>query len=188
MGSTFSASCLLVLVSGKGGKDLEYGTKSAECDPDYGWLEGPEGSNKCYMLIKGFDSSTCYAADPWGGYGMDWFDAMQCCYFQNSYLAEPTSQEEMDKIAMYLTISIGGDKQNTWWMGATDMHHEGGWVWMSGAPWNFESWAPNEPNQNGNEDCGAFDSQAEGFKWMDLECNSANHGVPHYAVCEKILN
>ena len=51
----------------KGGKDLEYGwlaranhengTKSAECDPDYGWLEGAEGSNKCYMLIKGFDSS-----------------------------------------------------------------------------------------------------------------------------------
>ena len=48
-------------------------------------------------------------------------------------------------------------------MGATDMHHEGGWVWMSGAPWNFETWAPNEPNQNGNEDCGAFDSQADGF-------------------------
>ena len=47
---------------------------------------------------------SCYASDPWGGYGMDWFDAMQCCYFQNSYLAEPTSQEEMDKIAMYLTI------------------------------------------------------------------------------------
>ena len=52
---------------GKGGKDLEYGwlaqanhengTKSTECDPDYGWLEGAEGSNKCYMLIKGFDSS-----------------------------------------------------------------------------------------------------------------------------------
>mgnify|MGYP001251058855 CR=1 FL=1 len=52
---------------GKGGKDLEFGwlaqanhengTKSAECDPDYGWLEGAEGSNKCYMLIKGFDSS-----------------------------------------------------------------------------------------------------------------------------------
>ena len=43
------------------------------------------------------------------------------------------------------------------------MHHEGGWVWMSGAPWNFESWAENEPNQNGNEDCGAFDSQQPGF-------------------------
>ena len=32
-------------------------TRASECDPDYGWLEGPEGSNKCYMLIKGFDSS-----------------------------------------------------------------------------------------------------------------------------------
>ena len=34
---------------------------------------------------------------------------------------------------------------------------------MSGAPWNFEHWNTGEPNQNGNEDCGAFDSQAEGF-------------------------
>jgi len=72
-------------------------------------------------------------------------------------------------------------------MGATDMHQEGGWRWMSGAPWSWENWADNEPNQNGNEDCGAFDSQA-GYKWMDLECNSANHGVPHYAVCEKTIN
>merc|ERR1719232_1529461 len=98
---------------------------------------------------------------------MDWFDAMQCCYFQNAYLAEPTSQEEMDKIAMYLTISTGGDRQNTWWMGATDMHHEGGWAWMSGAPWNYENWNEGEPNQNGNEDCGAFDSQADGLSgWI----------------------
>merc|ERR1711874_455139 len=80
-----------------------------------------------------------------------------------------------------------GGQQNTWWMGATDMHHEGGWSWMSGAPWSFENWNEGEPNQNGNEDCGAFDSQADGFKWMDLECNSANHGVPHYAVCEKMI-
>ena len=73
-------------------------------------------------------------------------------------------QLELKRERLILHLAIGGDKQNTWWMGATDMHHEGGWVWMSGAPWNFESWAPNEPNQNGNEDCGAFDSQAEGFK------------------------
>merc|ERR1711988_694717 len=83
--------------------------------------------------------------------------------------------------------STGGDRANTWWMGATDMHHEGGWVWMSGNPWSYVNWNEGEPNQNGNEDCGAFDSQADGFKWMDLECNSANHGVPHYAVCEKMI-
>ena len=32
---------------------------------------------------------------------------------------------------------------------------------MSGAPWGYENWEEGEPNQNGNEDCTAFDSQAE---------------------------
>ena len=57
----------------------------------------------------------------------------------------------------------GGDKQNSWWVGGTDMHHEGGWVWMSGAPWGYENWGPDEPNQNGNEDCTALDSQADSY-------------------------
>ena len=61
------------------------------------------------------------------------------------------------------TLANGGDKQNSWWMGGTDLHHEGSWVWMSGAPWGYENWNDGEPNQNGNEDCTAFDSQA-GYK------------------------
>ena len=36
----------------------------------------------------------------------------------------------------------------------------GSWLWMSGAPWSYANWNQGEPNQNGNEDCGAFDSQA----------------------------
>merc|ERR1712079_534048 len=111
----FVSASLLASVSAKG--QLQFGpiaqanhdrAAQATCDPDYGWLPGAEGTNKCYMLIKGFDSSTCYSSDPWGGYGMDWFDAMQCCYFQNSYLAEPQNQEETDKINTYLTISTRG--------------------------------------------------------------------------------
>merc|ERR1719150_1919852 len=88
---------------------------------------------------------------------------MQCCYYQHGYVAEPMSQEEHDQIAQYLTISIGGDKQNAWWIGGTDLHHEGTWLWMSGAPWSFENWGEGEPNQNGNEDCAAMDPQNEGF-------------------------
>merc|ERR1712121_21457 len=133
------------------------------CDVDMGWLQGAEGSNKCYMLIKGYDFSTCYSNDQFGGYGMDWFDAMQCCYYQGGYLAEPQNAEETEKINTYLTISNGGDKQNSWWFGGSDLHHEGSWVWMSGAPWGYENWNEGEPNQNGNEDCTAFDSQG-GYK------------------------
>ena len=25
---------------------------AASCDPDYGWINGPDGTNKCYMVLK----------------------------------------------------------------------------------------------------------------------------------------
>jgi len=183
-----------LLVLGAGAK-LEFGPVAvanheagpkAGCDIDYGWLPGVEGTNKCYMLVKAFDNNVCHSGDDWG-YGMSWFDAMQCCYFQHGYLAEPLNAEENDKIKTYLQISVGGDLQQYWWIGGTDMHHEGSWTWMSGAPWMFDSWADGEPNQNGNEDCTAYDCQA-GFGWMDLYCDSDDTlGMPHHVVCEKIF-
>jgi len=186
-------SLALLLLGGQGQAEVQYGPlavanhqagPTASCDPDFGWLPGPDGSNKCYMLIKTYDSNLCLAVD--GAWGMSWFDAMQCCYYQHGYLAEPTSQEEQDKIKQYLLISNGGDKMNTWWIGGTDMHREGAWRWMSGAPWSFAPWAEGEPNQKGNEDCTAMDPQDD-YEWMDLDCETGNHGVPHYVVCEKIL-
>ena len=64
----FASLCLILsrIISGRAGK-LEFGwiaqanhanqTVKEVCDPDYGWLPGADGSNKCYMLIKGFDSA-----------------------------------------------------------------------------------------------------------------------------------
>ena len=67
MPTSSQQSYLELTCAGKGGKGLQYGwlaeanhqngSKQAVCDPDYGWLPGPDGSNKCYMLIKGFDST-----------------------------------------------------------------------------------------------------------------------------------
>ena len=25
---------------------------AASCDPDYGWINGPDGSNRCYMVLR----------------------------------------------------------------------------------------------------------------------------------------
>ena len=25
---------------------------AASCDPDYGWINGPDGTNKCYMVLR----------------------------------------------------------------------------------------------------------------------------------------
>merc|ERR1712088_671661 len=102
------------------------------------------------------------------------------------YLAEPLSEEEQTKINTYLTISNGGNMQSTWWIGGIDLHQEGVWTWMSGAPWSYEHWGEGEPNQNGNEDCLAIDPQQAGYGWMDLSC-AGDNVVPRYAVCEKIV-
>ena len=43
----------------------------------------------------------------------------------------------------------------TYWLGLTDEASEGSWRWVDGsylASNDFESWAPNEPNNNGEED------------------------------------
>ena len=37
-------------------------------------------------------------------------------------------------------LANAGQNQNTWWIGATDLHHEGSFIWMSGAPWSYEHW------------------------------------------------
>ena len=35
--------------------------------------------------------------------GMSWFSAMECCYFNKGYLAEPTNEQEQNKIVEYIT-------------------------------------------------------------------------------------
>merc|ERR1711936_474856 len=41
---------------------------AANCDPDYGWINGPEGTNKCYMILRDQAYSTCFS----GGSNPDW--------------------------------------------------------------------------------------------------------------------
>ena len=35
-----------------GGNSSALALAAANCDPDYGWINGPEGTNKCYMYLK----------------------------------------------------------------------------------------------------------------------------------------
>merc|ERR1712098_705618 len=156
----------------------------AGCDPDYGWSEGAPGTGKCYMLIKD-NTNFCYSAS---GYGLSWFDAFECCYYNKGYLAEPQSAEEQAKIVEYIQIADGGPMGLTaYWLGGNDLHYEGNWLWPSGQPFGYTNWVDGEPNDtDGKEDCIAIDSPKE-YQWMDLNCTDAIHGaVTHYAVCERM--
>merc|ERR1712020_304151 len=102
-----AALLLLPLLAGVHSRGLKFGPiaeanhnakSTLGCDPDYGWSDGAEGSGKCYMLIKNFDYTTCYSDGGVGGFGMSWFDAMECCYYNKGYLAEPQSADEQQRL------------------------------------------------------------------------------------------
>ena len=121
--------------------------------------------------------------------GMSWFNAMECCYYNKGYLAEPQNQEEQDKIVEHITAADGGTLGLTaYWLGANDVHREGSFVYPSGQPMTWTNWMDGEPNdsEQGKEDCVAIDSPKD-YKWMTLNCTDNIHGaVTHWAVCERI--
>merc|ERR1712002_895007 len=98
------------------------------CDPDYGWLDGVDGSGKCYMLIKGDDFSSCYT-ERGAATGMSWFEGFECCSYHKGYLAEPANEEEQAKLEEYIQIADGGTLGlSAWWLGGNDMHQEYKWM------------------------------------------------------------
>ena len=161
---------------------IELSKENSTCDLSLGWLPGSQDSGKCYKLIKGTHSSTCYT----GGWGFNWFDAYECCYSQGGYVAEPQNAAETLVIDTYLTIDKDGDSSRKWWIGATDLHHYDGWIWMSGAPWSFENWNSTQPSQNEEDNCSIIICNDQ-FQWKSEKCNSEYNGAPHFVICEKLL-
>jgi len=153
------------------------------CDPDYGWLPGLEGSNKCYMFIKDSTAGNCYSSDYY--YGFNWFEGLGCCVANHGYMAEPASQEEQDFIKSRLVIINGPTDKSAWWLGGYDWANEGEWRWMSGQTFSYTNWHEGEPNDSGNEDCVSMSSQ-EDYLWEDLACDTSMHSdIMHYVVCER---
>ncbi|XP_034236316.1 C-type lectin mannose-binding isoform-like [Thrips palmi] len=90
-------------------------------------------------------------------------------------LATISSQEENDKVAMYIKNSgLGGEY---FWIGASDLAQQGKYVWMStGEPVVYSNWLAGEPNhltENGEvEHCVHLWEQSHGFTWNDKICST----------------
>merc|ERR1711993_192817 len=182
----FLALFVISLSELDGRPQVEEPVPMAGCDPDFGWNDGADGSGKCYRVIKNADYTSC-GVDLYET-GMSWFTAMECCYFNKGYLAEPQSADEQAKIEEYIQIADGGTLGlSAWWLGGNDMHQEGAWSWPSGQPFGYNNWVEGEPDDsNGLEDCIAIDSP-KNYQWMDLNYTDPLHGaVTHFAVCERI--
>ena len=90
---------------------------------------------------------------------------------------EVDSQEEQDAILGEIrSRGWDGDTHFGFWIGLTDILHDGTWVWDHlGKPLAFSAWAPGEPNiWGGLQHCAAIKVSEYGARrmgvWDDVGC------------------
>lgn len=104
-------------------------------------------------------------------------EAVTACDDLGGHLVILESPEESDAVA----ATVATLTTSPFWVGLTDEDSEGAWVWIDGTPLDYDSrWAPNEPNNYGNEDC-VHNSWERVGAWNDLPCDV---GQPF--VCEGV--
>ena len=75
-----------------------------------------------------------------------WHQAKADAEARGGHLVTVTTADEWTALtnAVEWTIQV--------WFGGTDENTEGQWEWVTGEPWQFDNWAPGEPNNdNGQE-------------------------------------
>ncbi|XP_033639091.1 perlucin-like protein [Asterias rubens] len=94
-----------------------------------------------------------------------WADARDECINLGGVLAVPSSDQE-NEFNLQLSDEIV-------WINCNDREVEGRWKCEEGkVEVAYRNWDPNEPNNQGDEDCAAFDTQFErNRQWNDLVCS-----------------
>jgi hypothetical protein len=98
-----------------------------------------------------------------------WEVARARCQSRGGHLATIPSAEDQ--------VSVERLQMYPYWIGATDEAVEGQWEWITGEPFEFENWAPEQPN--GGEEQNCLEVLNAGYLWNDRECG---YILPY--VCE----
>ena len=116
----------------------------------------------------------CYLFQEWNS---TWYESRRECRQSGGYLVEVDSQEEQDAILGEIrSRGWDGDTHFGFWIGLTDIFHDGTWVWDHlGKPLAFSAWAPGEPNNwGGLQHCAAIKVSEYGTRrmgvWDDVGC------------------
>ncbi|XP_055999183.1 uncharacterized protein LOC125655051 [Ostrea edulis] len=126
---------------------------SMSCPPD--WVEF---QSACYKYVQ----------EP-----IDWSKAEDMCKNMGSHLAYIESRAEND----FVNDLTGSDRV---WLGGTDMHEEGKWVWSSGSSFNFSNFFSTKAINIAAEDC--LYMYGDYGQWNDYYCNHR-----YDFVCERNL-
>ncbi|XP_044191071.1 lactose-binding lectin l-2-like [Thunnus albacares] len=129
-------------------------------------------SGNCPMFWFSFNSR-CYK---YVATHMTWADAELHCVSEKANLVSIHSLEEHNFVKSL--IKNFDHAEGLTWIGLSDIHKEGRWMWSDGSAVDFVFWNSGEPNNyGGNEDC-VHNNDGTDLKWNDRPCS---HTLP--SVC-----
>ncbi|XP_028446788.1 galactose-specific lectin nattectin isoform X2 [Perca flavescens] len=100
-----------------------------------------------------------------------WVDAEKVCKAAGGNLASVHSAEEYDFLKTYIHQVTGENKVT--WIGGFDSVQESEWMWSDGSTFDYTSWDPNQPdNEGGVEHCLEMNYHDN---WNDYPCDKTRH-------------
>ncbi|XP_029976933.1 galactose-specific lectin nattectin-like [Salarias fasciatus] len=98
-----------------------------------------------------------------------WADAELYCVSLGANLVSIHSEEEHNFVN-WLIKSLNPEQSYTW-IGLSDVHKEGAWMWSDGSRFNFAVWDVGQPdNCQRIEHCG-HTNYGKLFRWNDTPCS-----------------
>jgi len=115
---------------------------------------------------------------------------MRACEKVGGYLAQPQTQEQMEFLHGLAEMYAQFTGVYNWWLGLTDVGHEGIWEWNHTMEEVTETfWAAGSPNtEDGNIlDCGSIHLYQGNLLWRDVDCSASmdQHGAAISPVCQR---
>ncbi|KAM3665362.1 C-type lectin domain family 3 member A isoform 2-T2 [Ammospiza maritima maritima] len=127
-------------------------------------LRGTKAHKKCYLMSEG---------------PKHFHEANEDCIAKGGTLAIPRNNKETNILRDYGRKSAPGTSE--FWLGVTDMAHEGRFVDVNGMALLYSNWDRAQPNGGKRENC-VFLSQAAQGKWVDEVCRTAKKYVCEFLI------
>ncbi|KAL7381126.1 hypothetical protein ABVT39_000944 [Epinephelus coioides] len=98
---------------------------------------------------------------------MTWADAEIFCMSEGAHLVSIHSQDEQNFVRSL--IRNFDHAEGPTWIGISDAHKEGTWMWSDGSAVNFTNWYPGTPDSGDTQNCAYTNCVTQ---WNDYPCST----------------
>lgn len=113
---------------------------------------------------------------------LDMMEAQVYCENNGAFLPEMID-DELEEILVEYAIQIGDEDSVIFWLGGTDLGHEGDWIWQHSDTKTTEFfWADEQPNASTTFNCLTLTAEyGSELGWYDTKCE----GWTYSTICQK---